>query len=424
MTKLSTTMDAPRGKVRSDSIGSHYKPFEQHGLYEFFEKARATEPVFYCEDINYWVVSDYDEVRRILANHQVFTAENTLTPIFPMSQEAIDMLERRGFAPVPVQSNCLPPDHTRIRRQVLRILNREFFSSLRPFVESVVDRFCNEIATESTIDLAERFAYDIPALVVMHLAGVEESMLPDIKRWARDRHLFSLGALGVDEHARVAGNLADYWDYTSTLVDERIQDRRSDYISRLLDIHDEGDNQLSLSEVKSLAFALLLAGHETTANMMLNMFVNLLGEDGLWNQLSIRPEGVNDAVEECLRYDSSVVTWRRRASEACSIGGVAIPAGANVLLAIASANRDPNQFPNANSLDITRPRSENAHLSFGIGIHKCVGAELARMELQIALRELTKRFPSMSMIGDSSLNYIPLLTFRGPSNLHVRLQSD
>lgn len=422
MTGFKSTFYNPSGNPGPSPIGESYRPFEHDNVYPIFFEARQSAPVFYCPSINYWVVTRYDDIRHIFADHQTFTAANTLSPVFDIADDAREILAAKSYNPEPVQSNCLPPKHTRIRRIVLKLLNRDYFNAIKPIVEKVVDEYCNRIASRNVADLSADFAYDIPALIMMHIQGIPAHHISNVKRWARDRHLFSLGALSKEQQPKVAASLLEYWKFCGEIVDQRVADPGNDYASRLLDIRNGDDSILTLNEIQSLVFALLLAGHETTANMILNMIVTILAKPDLWPTLAGDTARQSAVIEECLRINSSVIAWRRQAARDCRIGDVEIPAGANILLALASGNRDEEVFENPDEISLDRKNLGN-HLSFGLGIHKCIGEELARIELRTVLNRLTSRFPRLQLIEDQPLEYTPLLTFRGPLSLKVRLDS-
>ncbi len=418
MTKLESTIANPAGVVSFGGLGDEYRPFSQLGLYAFFRRAREEEPVFYCREINYWVVTQWIDIMAILRDHKTFSAANTLSPIFPIDAGALKIIEESGYSAEPVQSNCLPPKHTRIRRNVQKILNPAYFESLRPKVRAIVSRNCERIAAEDRINLAD-FAYDVPALVMFSILNLPDAQLKNVQLWARDRHLFSLGALPPERQRAAARSLAEYWNFCVSLAESRRHDRGEDYVSRLWHLHDSDPDALTENEIINLVFAILLSGHETTANMALNMFHTLLESPARWRALCDDASLIPGAVEECLRWETSAVAWRRQTTRPVQLCGQHLPAGANVLLALASGNRDERTFEEGETFKIDR-KLTHTHLSFGHGIHKCVGAELARLELRIILEECTRRFPQMALDTDLPIDFVPLLTFRGPTQLWVR----
>ena len=167
-----------------------------------------------------------------------------------------------------------------------------------------------------------------------------------------------------------------------------------------------------------MVYGLLIAGHETTTSMSANAIVTLMRHRDAWERLCADPALIPNAVEELLRFDSSVITWRRKAVKAVEVAGVAIPEGAKLLLALCSGNRDDAHFPEPERLDLDRENAKT-HLSFGFGIHYCLGAPLARLELKVILEELTRRLPSLRLVPDQPWEFPPNTSFRGPARLEV-----
>ena len=181
---------------------------------------------------------------------------------------------------------------------------------------------------------------------------------------------------------------------------------------------DHTGSPLTQQEVATILFGLLLAGHETTTNLLGNALRRLLEDRRRWTALVTDPTAIPDAVEEVLRFDSSVVHWRRRTTTAVTLSGVDLPAGADVLVCIGAANRDPHVFANPDEFDIRRANARE-HLSFGAGPHLCLGAPLARLEARVVLEELTAALPNLRLDDDQTLQFAPIIAFRGPRSLLV-----
>lgn len=191
------------------------------------------------------------------------------------------------------------------------------------------------------------------------------------------------------------------------------------YVGDLLRVAAANPQDLEVEEVVNVVYGLLIAGHETTTSMSANALSVLLGRRALWERLCAEPVLIPNAVEELLRFDSSVITWRRKTTRPVEIGGVAIPEGAKLLLALCSGNRDAGQFSDPDNVDLARENAKT-HLSFGFGIHYCLGAPLARLELKIILEELTQRLPDLRLVEPQPREFPPNTSFRGPAALHVR----
>jgi cytochrome P450 len=209
-----------------------------------------------------------------------------------------------------------------------------------------------------------------------------------------------------------------FWRYLRGLIDERLATPRDDLTSALLAVRAGDDDVFTLDEIASVLFAFLTAGHETTSSLLGNALRQLLERREVWDGLRREPESIPDAVEEVLRYDSSVVAWRRRSKRAVDVAGVAIPAGAQLLLLLGSANRDDSVFEEPETFDIQRENA-TAHLSFGHGIHFCLGAALARLEARVTIEVLGTRLPSLRLVPGVKHRFVPNTSFRGPLALEV-----
>jgi cytochrome P450 len=218
--------------------------------------------------------------------------------------------------------------------------------------------------------------------------------------------------------------MSDLFTYVEDFVRGRADDLREDYTSDLLRIREEDEDALSLEEVTSIIYSLTFAGHETTTNLIANGLRQLLTRREAWNELREDPDLIENAVEEMLRFDTSVPAWRRMATRPIEISGVEVPEEARLLLLLASANRDEEQFDEPDVFDIHR---ENAgkHLAFSQGIHYCLGAPLARLEAGIAFKLLTARMPDLRLAPeDQTMEFDPNISFRGPKELWVEWTPD
>jgi cytochrome P450 len=288
-----------------------------------------------------------------------------------------------------------PPDHTRLRRLVAAAFSTRRIESLRPHVQAIVDELLDEVAAQGPngpVDLVAMFAFPLPFTVICELLGV-----PAAERVALGRALTALPApTSTLEEYTVAKQASDtVVEMLTRLVQAKSDTPGDDLISALISARD-GDERLNQQELLSTIFQLIVAGHDTTASLIENSVVALLRHTDQLARLCARPDKIAAAVEEFLRYDAPVPhSTFRYAREPINIAGVTIPAGAQVIINLASANRDEDHYANAESLDIER--TDSRHLAFGQGIHFCLGAALARMEAQLALHTLFQRFPQLRL---------------------------
>ncbi len=238
-----------------------------------------------------------------------------------------------------------------------------------------------------------------------------------LKGWCSDRLKLTWGRPLPEEQLATVEKMSSFFGYIEGFVHERADDLRDDYTSDLLRIRAEDEDNLSLEEVVSIDYSLSFAGHETTTNLILNALRQLLDRPGLWDELREDPSLIPNAVEETLRRDTSVVSWRRSTTRPVEIAGVEVPEGARLMLLLASANRDEEVFEDPDAFDILRENA-NKHIAFSHGIHFCLGAPLARLEARIALELLTQRLPDLRLSPpDQTFKFDPNMSFRGPKEL-------
>lgn len=226
------------------------------------------------------------------------------------------------------------------------------------------------------------------------------------------------GHANDDQQVTAATGMASFWRYCEALANDRRANPVDDFTSDIVNRPDETGQPLTQQEAATILFGLLLAGHETTTNLLSNGLRRLLENRASWDALCADQTMIPNAVEEILRYDSSVIHWRRRTTMPVTLSGIDIPADANLLLCIGAANRDPEVFDQPDHFDIGRPNARD-HLSFGGGAHLCLGAPLARLETRIVLEELTTAVPELRLIPDQTYDFPPIIAFRGPRSLLV-----
>ena len=327
-----------------------------------------------------WLVTRFDDVRRVL-----------IDPRFSRAEASKPGVADTGLGQAAAGSilGMDPPEHTRLRRLVAGAFTARRVEALRPRVTALVDELIDRMQIlEQPVDLVENFSLPLPVQVICELLGVPAS----------DRHLFhewSDSVMGVADAAAADAGSERLMAYFVELIERKRKEPVDDLMTALIEARDNED-RLSEEELVRMGLTLLVAGHETTANQI-NLFLLTLYEyPGQLARLRAKPEIIPEAVEELMRFVQlgEIGTGLVRvATEEVELNGVRIPAGAAVIPAMTIANRDPTVIPDANQLDLTRP--QGAHLSFGAGVHHCLGAQLARMELQEALAGLLRRLPSL-----------------------------
>jgi cytochrome P450 len=399
-------------------IAEHFRPFELRDPFPFLARAREEQPVFYSEELNYWVVTRYEDVRAIFRDPATFSSENTQTPYRERPAAVQRLLDEGGFTGLSGLSARQPPDHTRLKAFVIKAFTPKRVALLEPRIRELVVSTIERIDPLGRADWVADIAYDLPAIVIFLLLGVPEQDVPQVKRWAQSRVFLNFGDLPEDEQLEHAANLVRYWRYCEELVEARFNAPTDDLTGALVRIYQEGDRTLTTHEIASLIYGQLTAGHETTSSLLANGFLELLTHRDQWEALCRDPALIPGAVEELLRIGPPVFAWKRKVKQPAVVGGVQLPEGANLLLMLGSANRDGDVFGDPERLDVRRANASD-HLAFGHGIHYCLGAALARLEARVVLEELTARLPDARLVAGQTFSFAPNTTFRGPASVWV-----
>jgi cytochrome P450 len=307
-----------------------------------------------------------------------------------------------------------PPDHTRLRRLVSGAFTPRAIAGLEPWIREVTVRLLANADGAAGFDLIQALAFPLPIAVICRLLGVPAEDQAQFRVWGHD----VAATLDPQTAAQAQTRAAELalTDYLQDLVRQRRADPDDSILSALIAAEEEGD-KLTPGEVVSTALLLLVAGFETTVNLIGNGTVALLGEPGSWQRLRQDPALIPAAIEEMLRYDSPVQLTSRIATEDAEAGGRVIAAGRAVIVSIGGANRDPAVFERPDEFRIGRP-DPGRHLAFSLGIHHCLGAALARLEARIAIEELTQRYPALELAAPPVRR--PLLVLRGFESVPVR----
>jgi cytochrome P450 len=392
---------------------SAFNPMDPEFLadpYPTYHRLRDEDPVHHSP-LDFWVLTRYEDVAAVLRD-----------PRF-IKEPLVSMVAARFGVTVPpgVGLSMLdrdPPDHTRLRSLVSKAFTPRVVEGLRPRIQKMVDDLITRAEAVGTMDLIEEFAYPIPVNVICEMLGVPVEDHERFKGWSLDiaRGLDSVWLPPESEIPKRSGAARHaIGDYMRGLIAERRASPRGDLLSALIAAEEAGD-KLSEDELIATCILLLIAGHETTVNLIGNGTLALLRHPEELRRLRKTPGLITSAVEELLRYDGPVQRTARITSTEVTIGGRTIPKGEMVMPFIGAADRDPAQFRDPDRLDLGR--ADNRHIAFGWGIHFCLGAPLARVEGQIAIDTLVRRLPRLTLV-DAEPEYRQSLTLRGLKALPV-----
>jgi cytochrome P450 len=416
-----STTDSASASARP--VFDPFDPLWASDPFPLYADLRQRAPI-HRNDLGFWVVARHEDCLAILRDRRASSdslnvavdrmPQGFRTPVAEDDPMVAAMLEMRPFL------FRDPPDHTRLRGLVSKAFTPKVVESLRSRTEQVVDELLDAAMEAGTVDLLEAFAYPLPVRIICDLLGVPLEDQDRFKVWSNAL------ARGLDPdflltpeiiEARSQGVL-QFAQYFFELLADRRSNPGEDLLSRLVQAED-GGTVLSEGEMLSTCILLLVAGHETTVNLIAGGALALLRNPDQFDRFRNEPALTRSGVEEMLRYVSPVQLTGRALTEDCAFGDAEFEAGDFVMLLIASANRDPDQFEDPERFDITR--TPNNHLGFGFGVHHCLGAPLARMEAQVALTALVKRAPDLALAVDE-VRYKTNVVLRGMESLPVAMR--
>lgn len=385
--------------------------------YPTYAKLRSSAPVYRAalpDGRGVWLITRYDDVLAVLKDQRfVKDWRGALTP------EQLAQVPPIPEVMKPLSQNMLdtdPPDHERLRALVSKAFTPRLIERLRPRVQAISDGLLDAVQDRGEMDLINDYAFPLPITVIAELLGVPAEDRNNFREWS-DAAVSGNASQEYMEQILIP-HMQAFTDYLRALFEEKRSNPKDDLVSALVRAEEAGD-RLSEDELLGMVFLLLVAGHETTVNLIGNGVLALLQHPDQLRKLKEDPSLIKPAVEELLRYDGPVETSTERfAREDVEIGGQVIPRGEMVLVVLAAADHDPERFPDPDELDITR--TDNRHLAFGKGIHHCLGAPLARMEGEIAISTLLRRMPNLRLKGSpESLSWRPGMILRGLRGLPV-----
>jgi cytochrome P450 len=397
-----------------------YDPFDLNAPHGRWKAFREEEPVFFHEPTGYWVVSRYTDIKAIFDDWKTFSSENAQKPARAMCDAARKVMVDGGFTAYSGLTARVPPDHTRIRKVAQSCFGPRRFKTIAPQIETIVARHLDALEAAGgtgPVNFWEIVAYPVPAYVLFTLMGIPDEDVAKIKQYGASRGAMTWGDPDDEAQIAIAHDMVAYWKYIHDLLDMRSANPGDDFPSDLLRLQAEGAD-ISRDEIAGVLYSTLFAGHETTSTFMGNYVLTMMDNRDAWDAIKADPSLIPNAVEEMLRYMPSVVGWRRKARVAATVGGVDLPAGAEILMITGSANRDEGQFPAGEKLDIHRENART-HLSFGYGIHYCLGFQLAKMEAAELLRQLSERFPTLRLAPKFQAEYHRNVGFRVPKSVMV-----
>ncbi|MCY3898092.1 MAG: cytochrome P450 [Caldilineaceae bacterium] len=369
--------------------------------YEVYERLRSENPIHRMRLINAWALTGYDDALAILQDHRRFSSgENKLE-----------------YAPYRTMLDLDPPDHTRLRSLVSKAFTPRAVAALGPRIQEIVDELLDELAGRDSFDLIGDFAFPLPVIVIAEMLGIPAEDRDKFNVWSNDIALAVEPILSGEEIVRVERASDEIIEYFEGIIEQRRREPRDDMLSALLAAEEEGD-RLSHDELLGTLMLLLVAGNETTRSLIGNGMLALLKNPEQLQRLRDSPDLLDTSIDEMLRYDSPVQFIIRVVMEDVEFKGKQFRAGQKVIILVGAANRDPTVFADPGALDIGR--EEKSHISFGRGIHYCLGSPLALLEARVAFANLVERFSSIELVEEPEFR--DQIVLRGVESLWIRVE--
>jgi cytochrome P450 len=397
------------------AFSSRFEPRYVEDPYPLYARLREEAPVHFSPELHLWVVSRHEDVKAVLLDPEDFLSANAFRSPVPPAPEVLAVLAE-GSPQVPALVDDDPPSHTRMRVIVTKALAQHRVSAMEPRVRALATELVDAFAHEGRADLVARLAFPLPARIIGAILGLPDSDLERLKAWTEDLTVLAAGNAPVPRQVECARGLVAIQKYLAGHIAERRRAPGDDLISALVEARHEDAPPLGDVELISLLTALHFGGHETTTNLLGNVLLLLLREPERLRAVREDPRLIPAVIEEGLRLDAPVQGMMRTTRRAVTLGGVELPEGARLLVLFASANRDAAAFQAPDRFDPHRP-DVGRHLAFGLGIHYCIGAPLARLEVRVALEVLLQRLPGLRLAPGDAVQYLPNFLHRGPRRL-------
>ena len=392
-------------------------PDQRANPYPVYAALRADAPVAYVSAYDLWVVTRYDDVLRVLKDEETFSSANALRSAPRKPPQEVRAVLAKGWPAMPIIVDSDPPLHTRIRRPITKAFTPRRVAELEPRIEEIARELLDAFADDGEADLVERFAWPLPLRVMGDLIGVPKGDLAWLHDRSRDWLALYQATGSLEDQVAQARGTVDLQRYFVRAIEERARRPRDDLMGALVAANAEDPEPLSVVELAGVPLDLIVAGHVTVTRAIGSALVLLLEHPDELRRLRREPARTRPALEEILRLESPAQGLFRQTTRDVELGGVRLPAGARLMVHFGAANRDESVFTEPDRFDPERPDVAKRHVAFGKGIHVCIGAPLARLELAVALPLLLERLPGLRRADDGPLAYDPIFFARGLASL-------
>jgi cytochrome P450 len=418
---MSQAISEPSSDGQNAPLGGGYNPFappQRDDPYPFYARARREEPVCHVPHLNLWLVTRHEDVMTVLRDPARFSSADFLKPMVPLPPELAKMLENDCLEASGLV-NSDPPTHDRIRSLFSAAFSPRRVAEMELRIRELSHELCDRFAREGQGDLVHHFAAPLPMTVIGDLLGIPRGDVRTLKGFCDERMLLYAPDIPLPQRLIYAEHNILFHRYCEGMIAERRSAPRDDLTTALVEARIDGVTPLTDAEIIVNMLVFFFAGVETTSSVIAQMVYLLLINPPLWQALKADRSLIPAVIEESVRIASPVQGEPRTTKEAVLLGGKQIPAGSRLHVMFASANHDEAVFPDPERFDVRRDNIKR-HLGFGWGVHFCIGAALARLELRVALETLLDRLPSLRLAPGHTPEFVPSFFLRNPTRLPLR----
>ncbi len=391
--------------------------------YPFYRAMRNNTPVYQVPGVGFFIVNRYADILYVLSHPEIFSSRQPPGVVTRLPDDVMEIVSQ-GYPPMDTLLTNDPPAHFRFRALVNKAFSARRVATLEPKVRQISNALIDRFIGDGKVELVSQFAIGLPLTVIADALGVAHSDMDAFKRWSDDAVAQIGGMIGHQRQLECAKSFIEFQRYFEARLEERKSAPRDDLTTDLLNARLEGTKPLDVAEMLSIIHQLLVAGNETTTNLIASAMMLLVRNPDQMRLVIEDPSLIPNMIEEALRLESPVQGLFRVAKVATEIGGVKIPEGARLVVMYASGNRDEAEFPDPDRFDVRRANART-HLAFGQGEHFCIGAALARLEARVAFETLLSRVPGIRLAtGKNDFAHTPSFILRGLKELNLELQAN
>lgn len=415
-----------QGAVRFDEMltshagtlrGSRYAEYFADP-YRFFAWARAEAPVLHIPELDAWAVSRFDDIRAVFRDPETFSSANVRQFPVPLCPRAMEIYRSAGVRLEPALIDEDSTAHRRSRRLFGKGLSARIVKQYEPKIRAIVSQLIDGLADEGRVDLIIRFLHPVASRMTFHLLGGDDENF-DLADWPGGiPRVQILGAPSEAAQISLVNMVVRLWSFGGSLLEAAIEEPGDNYLGDIVRSRRADPSLFTDNYLHNVVIALQMAGADTQSHSLAHGIRAMLANGDMWARLCADPGLIPNAAEEILRLCTPTLMFPRLATRDVEVAGRRIPAGARVLLLLASGNRDETVFPDGGTMDIDRENARD-HLTFGHGVHYCLGAPLARLQMKVILEELTRRLPDMRLADDRPPEVFRTFSFRGLKHLTV-----